>query len=30
MVLKNCKKNSIYYGIPAKKIRDREDNSKYL
>ena len=30
MVLKNCNKNSVYYGIPAKKIRDREDNSKYL
>ena len=30
MVLKNCNKNSVYYGIPAKKIRDREDNTKYL
>ncbi len=30
MVLKNCNKNSVYYGIPAKKIRDRKDNSKYL
>ena len=30
LVLKNCNKNSVYYGIPAKKIRDREDISKYL
>ena len=30
MVLKNCNKDSIYYGIPAKKIRNRKDNSKYL
>jgi sugar O-acyltransferase (sialic acid O-acetyltransferase NeuD family) len=30
MVLKNCNKNSVYYGIPAKKISDREDSSKYL
>ena len=30
MVLKNCNKNSVYYGIPVKKIRDRKDNSKYL
>ena len=30
MVLKNCNKNSVYYGIPAKKIRDRKYNSKYL
>ena len=30
LVLKNCEKNSVYYGIPAKKIRDRKYNSKYL
>ena len=30
LVLKNCDKNSIYFGIPAKKIRDRENNSNYL
>ena len=30
LVLKNCNKNSVYYGIPAKKIRDREESSKYL
>ena len=24
MVLKNCNKNSVYYGIPAKKIRDED------
>ena len=30
LVLKNCDKNSVYFGIPAKKIRDRENNSNYL
>ena len=30
LLLKNCKKNSVYYGIPAKKIRGRKYNSKYL
>ena len=30
LVLKNCNKNSVYYGIPAKKIRDRGNNSNYL
>ena len=30
LVLKNCNKNSVYYGIPAKKIRDREESTKYL
>ena len=30
LVLKNCDKNSIYFGIPAKKIKDRENNSNYL
>tara|TARA_B100001123_G_C15098795_1_gene942682 strand:+ start:255 stop:926 length:672 start_codon:yes stop_codon:yes gene_type:complete len=30
MVLKNCNNNSVYYGIPATKIRDRENNSIYL
>ena len=30
LVLKNCEKNSVYYGIPAKKIRDRKYNSEYL
>ena len=30
MVLKNCNKNSVYYGMPAKKIKSRKENSKYL
>ena len=30
LVLKKCNKNSIYFGIPAKKIRGRKYNSKYL
>ena len=30
LVLKNCDKNSVYYGSPAKKIRDRKYNSEYL
>ena len=30
LVLKNCDKNSVYFGIPAKKIRNRKNNSKYL
>ena len=30
MVLRNCNKKSVYYGIPAKKIRVRNNNSKYL
>ena len=30
LVVKNCENNSVYFGIPAKKIKNREDNSKYL
>jgi len=30
LVLKNCDKNSIYFGVPAKKIRNRKNNSEYL
>ena len=30
LVVQNCDKNSTYYGVPAKKIRGRKDNSKYL
>ena len=29
-VYKNCKSYSIYSGIPAKKIRNRTVNEKYL
>jgi sugar O-acyltransferase (sialic acid O-acetyltransferase NeuD family) len=30
MVTKNCKNNSLYFGIPAKKIRNRKMNEEYL
>ena len=30
LVLKKCNKNSIYFGIPAKKIRSKKNYSKYL
>lgn len=30
LVLKNCDKNSVYRGIPAKKIKRRKEDSKYL
>jgi sugar O-acyltransferase (sialic acid O-acetyltransferase NeuD family) len=30
LILKNCKKDSIYYGMPAKKIRNRKFNELYL
>ena len=30
VVNKNCKKNSIYWGSPAKKIRLRKNNENYL
>ena len=30
LVNKNCKKNSIYWGSPAKKIRKRKNNENYL
>lgn len=30
LVLKNCKKNSIYFGRPAKKIREKKKNENYL
>ena len=29
-VNKNCSSYSVYYGSPAKKIRKRKKNSKYL
>jgi sugar O-acyltransferase (sialic acid O-acetyltransferase NeuD family) len=29
-VNKNCKKNSVYFGIPAKRIKSRKSKSKYL
>ena len=30
LVNKDCKKNSIYWGSPAKKIRKRKNNENYL
>ena len=30
LVLKNCKKNSIYFGSPAKRIRAKKKNENYL
>ena len=30
LVLKNCEKNSLYYGVPAKRIRKRKSNENYL
>ena len=30
LILKDCKKNSVYYGSPAKKIRNRKFNETYL
>ena len=30
LVLKNCKSNSVYYGVPAKKKSKRNKNKKYL
>lgn len=30
LVLKKCNKNSIYFGIPAKKIKSKKNYSKYL
>jgi acetyltransferase EpsM len=30
LVNKNCEKNSIYFGTPAKKIRLRLSNENYL
>lgn len=30
LVLKNCDKNSIYFGNPAKKIKERKHDSEYL
>ena len=29
-ILKKCNKNSIYFGIPAKKIKSKKNYSKYL
>jgi hypothetical protein len=29
-VNKDCKKNSIYWGSPAKKIHKRKNNKNYL
>ena len=29
-VNKNCKSNSVYFGRPAKKIRNRRQGDKYL
>ena len=29
-VNKDCDKNSVYYGVPAKKIKSRKENEKYL
>ena len=29
-VCNNCKPNSIYYGVPAKRIRKRNEQEKYL
>ena len=29
-VNKDCKKNSIYFGVPAKKIRKRKEDDTYL
>ena len=29
-VNKNCEDNSVYYGIPAKKVKDRSFDDKYL
>ena len=29
-VNKDCLSNSVYFGIPVKKIRDRKENDKYL
>ena len=29
-VNKDCDENSVYYGVPAKKIRSRNENEKYL
>ena len=26
----DCDKNSVYYGVPAKKIRLRKENEEYL
>ena len=30
LVNKDCKKNSVYWGSPAKKIRKRKNNENYL
>lgn len=30
LVLKNCKKNSVYFGLPSKIIKSRKINSNYL
>ncbi|MAI75719.1 MAG: hypothetical protein CMM90_00845 [Rickettsiales bacterium] len=30
LVIKNCKSNSIYFGRPAKRIREIKDNENYL
>lgn len=29
-VNKDCDKNSVYYGVPAKKIKSRNENEEYL
>lgn len=29
-VNKDCKKNSVYFGVPAKKIKNRKADTKYL
>ena len=30
LVLKNCDNSSVYYGIPAKKIKERKHDTEYL
>ena len=29
-VCNNCESNSLYYGVPAKKIKKRSEQEKYL
>ena len=30
LVIRNCKKNSIYFGAPAKRIREKKKDENYL